>query len=83
MASSAGSRVSDTKTAVSTDSASTGPNARKKAEFATSMAALPAATAMPATRTMRPVCAADSRAAVSRSWPASSPPRMLDRKKMA
>ena len=40
----AGNKVADTTTAVSTDSDRTGPNARKKLDLATSIAALPAAT---------------------------------------
>ena len=79
MASRAGSRVTDTATAVSTDSESTGPKARRKPDFATSMAAQPAATAMPATSTIRPVWAAEARAAPSRSKPSSRPERMLER----
>ena len=79
MASSAGRRVTDTTTAVSTDKESTGPKARRKPDFATSIAAHPAATAMPATSTMCPVCAADARAAGSRSRPSSRPVRMLAR----
>ena len=64
MASRAGSRVTETTTAVSTDSESTGPKARRKPDSATSMAAQPAATAMPATSTIRPVWAAEALAAV-------------------
>jgi hypothetical protein len=77
---SAGAKVIDTTIAVSTVSASAGPNSRSDRFWATASEAVVAATMRPAARMIGTNSAVASRAAGSLRTPAPRPARMPDRK---
>ncbi len=82
IASSAGTRVTDTTRATSTASAIAGPNVRNSGDWATISAAVPAATVRPATVTIGPNVIAARLAASSRGRPVRSSALTPDTKKM-